>query len=385
MARSALNFKVLGLLIYFGLSIQGHTSPINDARKAYRAGDIQLALNEVSNLLKTEPNNVSALFLKAQLLSDDKQPAAAIKSYQKLIQLAPRHLEAYNNLATLFAQQGKLELASDTLEKAIKTDPIYNTIHTNLRAIYRDRSKKHYRLALKLKPQTSQTQLLAMNTPDGAGNLLKTKDTQGSQPIPVPASTTLIASASSEAVSQVAEKTLTEAARKTAPKTNVAPKIETVATAKSISKPKITKTEIAKTTLIPVTKTNAIPVTTAKANVAPGGVSGSSAKEIKRALLAWANAWSNRNPTQYVNAYESNYATLGKTNEDWVAGRRWNFKTKKFIKIEISDILIKRDGNRYRAIFQQAYESDTFQDTVGKELIFVRQGGRWKIALERTT
>ena len=52
--------------------------------------------------------------------------------------------------ARLQYHTGKLSLASETLELAILTDPVYTTIHTNLPAIYQDISKNHYRQALNL-------------------------------------------------------------------------------------------------------------------------------------------------------------------------------------------------------------------------------------------
>jgi uncharacterized protein YchJ len=102
-------------------------------------------------------------------------------------------------------------------------------------------------------------------------------------------------------------------------------------------------------------------------------------------LLAWANAWSNRDVTKYIGAYLGSYATPGKTNEAWAAGRRWNFKNKKYIKVTLSDIRIHAEGDQYSATFKQQYQSDTYKDVVNKELRFVRQSGRWKIAKEITS
>lgn len=355
-------------LLGFGFSLLAHASTVSDARKAYQAGDLQSALNEINTVLQTEPNNISALFLKAQISSNNKHHAEAIKSYQKLIQLEPHHLEAYNNLATLYAQQGELELASKTLEDAIKTDPVYSTIHTNLRAIYMDMSQKHYRLALKLRPQDSQTQLLAINTRNSSNQIISHEVQIGKPPAQEVAATAPVAKTSNPTVlrPKPSAQALTEGAQKeiAEPKPVLTPTV----TQKPASKPK-PELKIAKTTTITKVKETTKPASQ------PNG-------EIKQALLAWADAWSNRDAKKYVNAYREQYATSGKTNQDWAAGRRWNFKTKKFIKIALSNISIKADGNKFRAFFRQAYESDTYKDVVDKELIFVRQSGQWKIAIE---
>jgi murein L,D-transpeptidase YafK len=106
--------------------------------------------------------------------------------------------------------------------------------------------------------------------------------------------------------------------------------------------------------------------------------------EVKKSLLSWANAWSNRDVKRYTASYKKNYAPAGKTHKDWVAGRGWNFKNKKYIKVSLSEIRIAPDNNRYQATFKQRYESNTYKDVVNKEIIFMRQNGQWKIAKETT-
>ena len=380
--RKVTGLKGLCWLLFFSFSLSAHAVSFKDAQNTYRAGNIEQALSEVRNVLQAEPNNVSALFLQAQILSENKQNSAAIKSYQQLIQLEPRHLEAYNNLATIYAQQGKLELASKTLENAIKTDPIYNTIHTNLRAIYMDMSRKHYRLALKQKPKNSQSQLLAINSGNSANQIVHKQ-------VQIGGSSTLVATAKTEPTvmpNEAQGQRLTEATSaaakkpkpKVAPLAKTKPKIQVEAKQKPIAKVKQDTPVPAKPKVV---KTASIAKKKPQTN---SGAGANANKEIKTALLSWANAWSNRDAAKYVNAYLNSYATEGKTNADWVAGRRWNFKTKKYIKVALSDISIKADGDKFRTVFKQSYESDTFKDLVGKELVFVKQNGRWKIEQERS-
>ncbi len=389
--------------LYAGLSSVVFASAIGDARQAYNAGDMQRALDEVNQVLQTEPNNISALFLKAQIASSNSQHNVAIENYKKLIALAPNHLEAYNNLATLYAQQGKLELASKTLEDAIKTDPVYSTIHSNLRAIYMDMSKKHYRLALKLKPEDSQTRLLAVNTRNSSDDIVSKEVPIGSAATQVAANKTLVANARNQAVLQAPAPTqpLTEGAEQEMVQAKRKPVAKTEPKPASPPTPKVAQNPPVKPKLTPkpkpASKVAAVKQTessTPEKQVTPAVVNvvktqptqaGKATQQIKTALLAWANAWSNRDVNKYVDAYRAEYATHGKTYEDWVAGRRWNFKTKKYIKVALSNISIKPEGNKYRVSFRQAYESDTFQDVVNKEMLFIQQNGTWKIASERTS
>ena len=400
------SFTLLLALLSTGIAAAVFAASIGDARKAYHSGDMQRALDGVNQVLQSEPGNISALFLKAQISSSNNQHSVAIENYKKLIALAPNHLEAYNNLATLYAQQGKLELASKTLEDAIKTDPVYSTIHSNLRAIYLDMSKKHYRMALKLKPEDSEARLLAMNTRDSSDNIISKEVPIGVAATQVAANKTVVANAGNQAVLQppIPTQPLTEGAQqaqqqlveakpkplaKTEPKPvpSPAPKVAQTPAVKPKLEPKpkpASTVAVVHKTEMPAPKKQPTPPVVNVVKTQPAAP-GNATQQIKAALLAWANAWSNRDVSKYVNAYRADYTTQGKTNQDWVAGRRWNFKTKKYIKVALSNISIKPDGNQYRASFRQAYESDSFKDVVNKEILFIWQNGAWKIASERTT
>ena len=103
---------------------------------------------------------------------------------------------------------------------------------------------------------------------------------------------------------------------------------------------------------------------------------------VNKALLSWAGAWSERDADQYIRAYRNEYAPAGKQHPDWVAERRQNFGRKKYIKISLSKIRLEQDKDRYRARFTQRYESNSYRDTVEKELIFALQNDQWKIVKE---
>jgi hypothetical protein len=103
---------------------------------------------------------------------------------------------------------------------------------------------------------------------------------------------------------------------------------------------------------------------------------------INTALLSWAEAWSERKVKQYINAYRKEYAPAEKQHLDWAAERRHNFGRKTFIKISLSEIHVEQYKDRYQARFTQRYESNSYRDTVDKELIFALQNNQWKIVKE---
>jgi len=361
-------------LLYTGIISVAHAADLGSARSQYQAGQLKQALAETNRIIQSQPDSIDALFLKAQIQSDTSDMDAAIDSYKAVIAIDPGHMESYNNLAALYAQQGKLELASEALENAIKTDPVFATVYANLRAIYIEMSKKHYRQALKLKPEQRRTQIAAI---DIGGNSEQILD---QEILLVPES---IQAAVNTTVTAKIEKPKPAAKPKPRPKAEPTPKTPEVKTAsEQKQKPK------GKTVKKPEPKPEAKKVAVAEPKKVPSKASkpapANPAIEVKKALLSWANAWSNRDADKYIKAYKKGYTPKGKTAKDWAAGRRWNFKTKKYIKVTLSNIKITSKGKNFRAKFKQSYESNTYKDVVNKELIFIKQAGRWKISKENS-
>lgn len=378
--------RLIFLLLLSGIVFISQAATLQDARIQYQSGKLKTALAEADEILKSDPQSITALFLKAQIQSESQNLDKAIETYKVLITLDSGHLQAYNNLAALYAQQGKLELASVTLEQAIRTDPIYMTIHTNLRAIYMDMSKKHYRQALKLKPVNSSTQFASIDLDINTDQILSEEVQVVPQSIQDAINTTVVSHTdirpSTPRVVESPEpkksvqppKVVSKPAQPPIKKPEPAVSKKVVAVAKKEAKPKAEP------------KPKVEPVSTAKPVAEKPRLEPKKdpAHEVKKGLLSWANAWSNRDAARYVKAYIENYATANKTHKDWAAGRRWNFKNKKYIKVSLSNIHIQADGNQYRAKFKQSYESDSYQDVVNKEILFIHQGGSWKIKKETT-
>jgi tetratricopeptide (TPR) repeat protein len=170
--QRTLGIKLVFFLIFSGSLSIVQAATIQGARDQYRAGKLEPALVNTNALLKADPNSVPVLFLKAQIESENQDLNGAISTYKKIIALEPGHLQAYNNLAALYAQQGKLKQASTILEQAIRSDPVFTTIHANLRAIYVDMSQKHYRQALKLKAENNTTQIATIDIDNSVDQIL---------------------------------------------------------------------------------------------------------------------------------------------------------------------------------------------------------------------
>jgi Tfp pilus assembly protein PilF len=83
--------------------------------------------------------------------------AEAITSYQQLLKLNPRHVDALNNLGAALCKLGRYQEAEQHFRRAISVKPDYSDAHSNLGTVLRWRgllagSENSLRRALKLKP-----------------------------------------------------------------------------------------------------------------------------------------------------------------------------------------------------------------------------------------
>jgi len=131
------------------------------ASQLFKQGQYAQALDQVEAVLKDDPKNARARFLKG--LIQDRQGKAddAIGTFQALSEDYPELPEPHNNLAVLYAARGDYEKARDELEMAIRTHPSYATAHENLGDIYAKMASQAYDKALQFDKTntTAQTKL----------------------------------------------------------------------------------------------------------------------------------------------------------------------------------------------------------------------------------
>lgn len=83
--------------------------------------------------LAQRPDSLDGRFYKGVILAEGAETQQAIAIFSQLIKDAPQMLEAYNNLAVLYARQQDYEQARSTLEAALKVDPAFAAVSSNLR------------------------------------------------------------------------------------------------------------------------------------------------------------------------------------------------------------------------------------------------------------
>jgi len=143
-----LRFIILSVLFFSNLNLNAQNSP--EIHKLIEQEKYSQAMAKIDQKLINNANDKELLYFKAQVELKLKNVNEAIKTYQLIVKLYPSFPEAYNNLAEIFARQGKLELAKEILEKGMATNSSYALLHNNINSIYLEMARESYVKALQL-------------------------------------------------------------------------------------------------------------------------------------------------------------------------------------------------------------------------------------------
>jgi Flp pilus assembly protein TadD len=122
----------------------------------------QAALTQLDARIASNPRDAQAKFKRATVLAHLNRDDEAITAFTELTQLYPELPEPYNNLAALYAKQGRYTEARAALETATKVNPGYGLAYENLGDLYLRMANEAYRRAQSLgKASATTTQRLA--------------------------------------------------------------------------------------------------------------------------------------------------------------------------------------------------------------------------------
>jgi Flp pilus assembly protein TadD len=124
-----------------------------EVARLMRDGRLDEALQRADAALQANPRDAQTRFLRGVILSDQKKPAEAQAVFESLAQDFPELPEPLNNLAVLYAADGRYELARTTLQRAIAAQPNYVTAYENLGDLYAAMSADNYQRAIQLDAQ----------------------------------------------------------------------------------------------------------------------------------------------------------------------------------------------------------------------------------------
>src|ERR1051325_3620696 len=123
-----------------------------------RLRDPQAAITALQHAIELNPNHVEARTLLGWIESEVRGDFdAAIKQYQKVVELRPASAEAYNNLAVAEKRKGDFDKAAEAFEKALERKPDYAAALSNRGWILAEKNqwpeaRRDFERALKINP-----------------------------------------------------------------------------------------------------------------------------------------------------------------------------------------------------------------------------------------
>jgi len=331
---------------------------ISNAYSKTAYGDIQLLINQgeykealtlTEDQLAENKSDIKLQFMKGLVLTRLDRYRDAEKVFIQLTADNPELPEPFNNLAVVYAAQGKYTEAEEALKNAINTHPSYATAHENLGDIYAKMASRAYNQALELDTsnKTAREKLSLVNEMISA---------------PLGPEKAVVASVEPKKVESTPEvKPVVKPVRE--------PEIITIP---AKTKPVAVKTEVEKV-IPPVEEVDA------------GEEIAQNRKAVEMAIKNWANAWSAQDVDSYLLNYAQEFIPPKRmSRNEWEKDRRKRLRRPSFIKITLSEVKINLHGKDYAEIkFTQAYQSDTYGDKVKKEILMRKVSGGWLITQER--
>ncbi|MEO8122804.1 MAG: tetratricopeptide repeat protein [Burkholderiales bacterium] len=122
----------------------------SEVKQLLRAGQTTEASVKLDQFLVLKPKDPQLRFLKGVMLTESGQTAEAIDVFISLTADYPELAEPYNNLAVIYAGQGRYDKARVVLEAAIRGNPGYATAYENLGDVYARLAAQAYARAQQL-------------------------------------------------------------------------------------------------------------------------------------------------------------------------------------------------------------------------------------------
>ena len=109
---------------------------VSDVHGLLAKGDQAAALRVADAAVQANPGEAQARFLQAVVLMDLQRSEDALVAFTRLAQEYPELPEPYNNIALLQVRAGRLELARQALESALRNDPAHRAAQANLGEVH---------------------------------------------------------------------------------------------------------------------------------------------------------------------------------------------------------------------------------------------------------
>lgn len=110
--------------------------------------------------------------------------------------------------------------------------------------------------------------------------------------------------------------------------------------------------------------------------------------EVQATLERWRQSWENADINTYLKMYATDFWAKGHDIKSWKRYKKRIFASKKFQKIDLSDISllgypqVAKRQPMVVANFEQHYRSNNYNGDMRKRLYMIKEQGRWKVLYE---
>jgi tetratricopeptide (TPR) repeat protein len=367
MMKTPRSFSWIALCItwaWAGHALANSPPSMAEVEAALRTNNAEQLNDLLKRLSQAKGDAFELNFHKGLIQLKREQYEPAIAHFSVIPSSSPYYLAARNNIATIYAAQGKLNDAKATLEQALKSNQPLELMYNNLNNLKTHLASKNYASALQLLDPAKSNKLSLVVSTNGLAQY--SPKVVAAAPTPGPAPT----------VSPNAAPAAT------------APSTSSAATAESSGKaaePAPAKTTVASAN----TKERA---SESKPATAPEKAPAASAEEAEltqaatQALQLWAQAWEKKDMDRYVKSYVPGFTPSdGKSHAEWLKDRQDRILSKGQIKIQISQVEAKLvNKNTIKLRYRQNYQSDKLKVSSVKLIEMKLQDQRWLITSERS-
>ena len=109
---------------------------VDDVLALAARGELAGALKAAEAATSANPRDAQARFVRAVVLMDLQRNDEALAAFTLLSQEYPELPEPHNNIALLQARAGRLEMARESLQAALRNDPAHRAARANLGEVY---------------------------------------------------------------------------------------------------------------------------------------------------------------------------------------------------------------------------------------------------------
>jgi tetratricopeptide (TPR) repeat protein len=274
-------------------------------------------------------------FDQAVTLAQQGNVNQAIGIFKQLTSEHPDWPEPYNNLAVLYARQGRYAEAGAALEAALATHPSYSAAHKNLNQVYDVMASRAYQKAFAMdKPNDAPGPTLTLIEKLGPAPATRVATVPAPEPPPTTSSKPI---ALNNSVTIAASGPAARQQPPAAPPVPDAPRDDTTA--------------------------------------------------IRKAVSDWAAAWSRQDVDAYLGFYGADFTPpRGMDRRSWARQRRQRVSNPGRIQVTLTNIDVSQPTPDSAVVkFLQSYDSDGFVGDARKQLKLKRYDGGWRIVAEQVT